>query len=79
MDDEYNKYKFFLKGFSEVIKEEALEAKKKSRGPKFNGYEEGYCAAYGRVIELMQQFSAYSDVDLKELYLDDIEPYRDLL
>lgn len=74
-----DKYRCYLIDFCRVIKEEALAARKKSRGPKFEGFNEGYSLGFHRVVDLMQQFAEDFEIDLKELSLDDIDPYRDLL
>jgi hypothetical protein len=69
----------FLLYFTPILKQEALEAKKKSRGLSFTGFGEGYSDAYRRVVDLVQQNAEIFDIDFKELSLDDIDPYRDLL
>jgi|GEM_PF-2404656 len=77
-DNRYNKYQSCLVDYCHEIKEEALEAKKRFLDEP-DPFHDGYALAYHRVVDLMCQFAENFDIDLKELSLHDINPYKDLL
>jgi len=75
-------HKNYLHDLGILIKEEALEAKKKKESSKTMNekqFNTGYMMGFHRVISLMQQQAESFRIDLKDISLNDIDPYEDLL
>ncbi len=75
-------YKNYLHDLGIIIKEEALESKKKKKMSKTineKDFNTGYMMGFHRVISLMQQQAEAFNIDLKDISLNDIDPYKDLL
>lgn len=76
------RYKWYLYDLGFLIKEYALDAKKRfveSKGTEKEMYEAGERMAFYSVVTLMQQQAEGFGIPLSDLRLDDINPDRDLL
>lgn len=82
MKNNSSTYKNYLHDLGILIKEEALEAKKKKKLSKTINeiqFNTGYMMGFHRVISLMQQQAEVFNIDFKDISLNDIDPYEDLL
>ncbi len=74
-------YKNYLRDLGFLVKEQALETKKKRAsevGTSSEGFYDGYIQGFIFIISLMQQQAGGFQIPLKDLCLDDIDPYKDL-
>ena len=67
-------YKYYLLDLGVLLKEMALEAKKRQTGE----FEMGYVSCFHRVLTLMQQQAEAFGIPLKEIGLEGIDPDVDL-
>lgn len=75
MSDVYKNYLFDL-GF--LMKEYALEAKKRADA-EYNDYNAGYLCGFHRIISLMQQQAVGFNISNEEIGLDGIDANEDLV
>ena len=74
-------YKNYLQDLSFLLKERALEAKKdfKKASDDNQAFAAGYLAAYHDILDIMKNQATSFNIDEKEIKLDDINPFKDLL
>jgi hypothetical protein len=76
------KYKYYLEDLGFLLREQAMEAKKRrdtAQDKEDRLFHSGGLLAYYAVISLMQQQADVFDIPLEELRLDGLDPDRDLL
>jgi len=76
------KFRNYLLDVGRLIEEsarQAVEEREKHRGQPTQEFYDGYVLGFHRVVSLMQQEALAFGIDLKALYLDSIEPDRDLV
>lgn len=82
MNEQNDKYKYYLQDLGQLLKEYALEARAErdnQTGDKEREFYNGMVLGYHRVISLMQQQAEGFDIDLAELNLQDIHPDMELV
>lgn len=79
MDDE--KYKGYLQDSIAILKEWAIESKKKADelNEDNDDFNQGHLMAYFSVFSLLKHQASSLDIDQKQIGLEDMDPEIDLL
>lgn len=73
-----NKYKLYLIDLVSILKDAAMEVKKKTENNS-NDFDEGRLMAYHEFISLLKQQADAFGINLKDINLQDFDEYKELL
>ena len=74
-----DRYAYYLRDLGYLLKERALEAKRKSDESPDEPFAIGISMAYYEVISLMRNQAISFEIPLEDLCLSDVVPERDIL
>lgn len=83
MNKSYINYKRYLVDLSPLILERAYHAKKNraeaEKGSPGYDFEDGRLMAFFEIVSIMQDQAPLFDIDLRDIGLNEVDPYKDLI